>query len=357
MSHFFQVLTDAEKITDQRTVRRETVPLRPGEARLAIESFALTANNVTYAATGHQIGYWKFFPVPEAGMGIVPVWGFARVIESTSDVLEVGTRLYGFLPFAEELVITPVASGASGIVDATEHRVTLPAVYNAYARVNDAAQVDEPYRALLQPLIATSFLLADWLDDNRYFGARQVIVGSASSKTGLGLCAFLSRAAGKPVSVVGLTSAGNAGFVDQLGYCNQVVRYDDISAVAKIPSVYVDMSGNAAVKHELHAHLGDLMRHSSAVGISHWDKFAAPKDLAGPKPQFFFAPAQIAKRKEDWGPGAINGKIREATVQIANEAERWLTLERHPGFDAAMQAFGELAAGRSDPTIGHIVVV
>jgi hypothetical protein len=29
---------------------------------VAIERYALTANNVSYALSGEQIGYWKFFP-------------------------------------------------------------------------------------------------------------------------------------------------------------------------------------------------------------------------------------------------------------------------------------------------------
>ena len=72
----------------------------------------------------------------------------------------------------------------------------------------------------------------------------------------------------------------------------------------------------------MHAHLGDALKHSSAVGLSHWDQFAPPRDLAGPKPQFFFAPAQIAKRREDWGPGAVEKRIAEATTRIAEDAAK-----------------------------------
>ena len=50
---------------------------------------------------------------------------------------------------------------------------------------------DDHLRALLQPLLATSYLLFDWLMDNDCFGAEQIIIGSASSKTGLGLCKYL----------------------------------------------------------------------------------------------------------------------------------------------------------------------
>ncbi|MHA5659511.1 DUF2855 family protein, partial [Pseudomonas aeruginosa] len=50
--------------------------LAEGQALLAVDEFALTANNVTYAALGDALRYWEFFPAGE-GLGIVPVWGFA----------------------------------------------------------------------------------------------------------------------------------------------------------------------------------------------------------------------------------------------------------------------------------------
>ena len=209
----------------------------------------------------------------------------------------------------------------------------------------------------MQPLIATSYLLFDWLMDNDWFGAEQIVVGSASSKTGLGLTAFLARHKNRPFRVVGLTGAGNAGFVRELGFCDTVVPYDDVDSLKQVPSVYVDMAGNAEVKRRLHARLDGDLKHSSAVGISHWDQFAPPVDLAGPKPQFFFAPSQIAKRKEEWGKGVIERKIGEATQMIVEDASRWLTLNNHAGLEAAMGAYRELAAGKADPRVGHVVEV
>jgi len=51
--------------------------LADGAARLQIESFSVTANNITYAVVGDGFGYWNFFPAPE-GLGIVPMWGHAK---------------------------------------------------------------------------------------------------------------------------------------------------------------------------------------------------------------------------------------------------------------------------------------
>jgi len=39
--------------------------LAPGQVRLAVEAFSLTANNITYAAFGEAMKYWQFFPAGE----------------------------------------------------------------------------------------------------------------------------------------------------------------------------------------------------------------------------------------------------------------------------------------------------
>lgn len=348
-------------IVDQRDITRTTllatpqVPLEDGQVRLALESFALTANNVTYAATGFIIGYWKFFPTGIEGQGIVPVWGVARVVESRSDLLQPDTRLYGFYPMGEELVITPQEDGKGIYLDTTAHRAELPAVYNRYTLSREQDAQDDHLRALLQPLLATSYLLYDWLSDKGWFGAEQIIVGSASSKTGLGLCKYLAENTDRPYRIVGLTSDGNRAFVEGLGACDQVLSYDEIEQLADVPSVYVDMAGNADVKSRLHHHLRDNVRHSAAVGTSHWDKFAQPQDLPGAKPKFFFAPEQIRKRREQWGPGEIEARITAAWKRVAADAGNWLDLRVHRGLEAARPVYSALAEGRANPRDGHVV--
>ncbi|MFX6226275.1 DUF2855 family protein, partial [Acinetobacter baumannii] len=79
-----------------------------------------------------------------------------------------------------------------------------------------------------KPLVVTSFLIADFLEDNGFFGARQVLVSSASSKTSLGLAFCLKRLAAHDIAVVGLTSPGNRTFVEEVGYFDRVVTYDAI---------------------------------------------------------------------------------------------------------------------------------
>jgi len=349
-----RILVNQKSIPQTRLDVVDSAPLAQGQARLKLESFALTSNNVTYAAAGFDIGYWQFFPSGVDDWGIVPVWGTAEVVETRSDALEIGTRLYGFYPMAEELVITP-ESAQGGFIDAAPHRAKLPLIYNQYTPVRSETAQDDHLRALLQPLLATSYLLFDWLQDNAMFGADQVIIGSASSKTGLGLCRYLAEPQDRTYKIVGLTSEGNREFVQSLGTCDSVLTYDQISDIARVPSVYVDMSGNSDVKARLHDHLDDQLKHSAAVGLSHWDRFAPAQKLAGPKPEFFFAPAQVAKRRADWGQGVIEKQITAAWKRIASDAAEWLTLQVQDGVAASEPVYRALASGQADPKHGFII--
>ena len=82
------------------------ISLLPEQALLRIDSFSLTANNITYAAVADMIGYWKFFPTEE-GWGRIPAWGFAEVVRSGVDGLAEGDRIYGYLPMSKYLVVEP----------------------------------------------------------------------------------------------------------------------------------------------------------------------------------------------------------------------------------------------------------
>ena len=69
---------------------RADEPLAPGQVRVRIDRFALTSNNITYAAFGEAMNYWRFYPTGEEGWGVIPVWGFATVVESTHPEVPVG---------------------------------------------------------------------------------------------------------------------------------------------------------------------------------------------------------------------------------------------------------------------------
>src|SRR5207253_2796311 len=124
-------------------------------------------------------------------------------------------RFYGYFPIASHVRMQPERVTERGFYDAVEHRRTLTSAYNQYTRVtNDAAYAPEleNYQMLYRPLFITSFMLADFLEDNRFFGATRLVVSSASSKTAYGTAFCLRDVPG--ISLAGITSARNRAFVE-----------------------------------------------------------------------------------------------------------------------------------------------
>src|SRR5581483_3557476 len=207
-----------------------------------VDRFAFTANNITYAMLGDQLKYWQLFPAPE-GFGVVPVWGFGEVIASRHPAIDEGERLFGFFPMASHLVVEAADVSKRGLRDAAAHRQGVAPTYNAYIPVSGDTALEGregDYQALLRPLFMTSFLVDDFLAENDFFGARQVILSSASSKTAFGL-AHLVHSVHKSIRVIGLTSATNAAFVTSLGCYGDVVTYDRITSLPRdLPAALVD---------------------------------------------------------------------------------------------------------------------
>jgi Protein of unknown function (DUF2855) len=338
-------------------------PLADGQVRVRVERFALTSNNITYAAFGEAMRYWDFYPTGNAETGCIPVWGFATVAESRCDGVAVGERLYGYWPIADTAVLTPARVGPAGFVDGAAHRRELHPVYNhvRFTRADPSWQADrEAEQALLEPLFTTSFLIDDFLADNGFFGAAQVVLSSASSKTAYGTAFCLAQ---RPrLAVVGLTSAGNKAFTASLGCYGRVVGYDEIATAldAAVPTVYVDMSGSAEVRRAVHGHFGERLAYSCAVGGTHWDALTAGgAKLPGPKPTLFFAPAQIKKRHADWGAAGLAQRVAAAwgafLGRAGDPAAPWLRVVDGRGHAAIAATYATLVDGRIDPRDGHML--
>jgi len=332
--------------------------LSAGEGGLRIEKFGLTANNVTYGAVGEMVGYWNFFPA-EAGFGRIPVWGIGVVERSRQPDLPEGERLYGYLPMSTHLRIRPEHVSRTGVVDGSAHRSALPPVYNQYARLAgepgyDPAQDDR--RIVLQPLLATSFLIDDFLAEAGFFGAKALVIASASSKTGFCLAYFLARRKG--IEVIGLTSPGNRAFALGLGCYDRVVPYADVEKLpADVPIVYVDMAGNGDVTRRVHEHYRDGVKQSCLVGLTHWEKGGSLEGLPGAKPAFFFAPTQIEKRRKDWGADGFQARIAAARSDVLRDTESWIRIVHGRGPAALETAYRDALEGRLRPDEGHVLTL
>lgn len=331
--------------------------LGEGEARLRIDLFSLTANNVTYGAAGDFLKYWSFFPTAEEGWGRVPVWGFATAVESRSASIAAGERIYGYLPMSDTFVVKPGDRKHGAFADMSAHRQGLAPVYNNYVlNTSDAlySADTEALQVLFRPLFTTSFLIDDFVADAGWFGAKQVIFSSASAKTAYAAAQLMKARGG--AKIVGLTSPANISYAKALGFYDEVHPYHAIAGMdGMVPTAFIDIAGNAGVRADVHARFGDSLKYSCMVGATHWDAPRTGAALAGPAPQMFFAPDVIKKRVVDWSPAGFQEKLGAAWRAFLPTATRTTHVVEHRGLAAAAPVFADLASGRSDPKDGHVV--
>jgi hypothetical protein len=349
-------LVKRDDLRQCRIAESEPPEIGAGQALLRVERFGLTANNITYAVMGEAMSYWDFFPAAD-GWGRVPMWGFAEVERSEADGVGVGTRIYGYLPPSSHLVVTPVDADAGGFVDGSPHRAALPSAYHRYL----ATGADPFYTAeteaiqmLLRPLFFTSFLIDDQLDDEGLTDRGPVVISSASSKTAIAAAFLLARRQG--VELIGLTSPRSAEFVTGLGLYGSCVTYDAIESLPPGPATYVDVAGDAAVRHAVHSHYGEELVHSMAVGVTHWEEFGGGEgELPGPTPSFFFAPDRVVKRSKDWGRAGLEQKVADAWHPFCEWTAGWLELIPGEGFDAVQSAYLDVLEGRVGAKTAHVI--
>ena len=347
-------------LENTRFVKHELADPSAGEILIGVDTFALTANNITYGVAGDSIGYWQFFPAAE-GWGCIPVWGFGDVVASEHPAVAVGERLYGYFPMSTHVVLKPENVAEHGFADGASHRAQLPAIYNQYVRTaaDPAYEADaESEQILYRPLFTTSYLLDDFLEDNGFFTASNVLLTSASSKTSIGLAYLLARRPQGQCRVLGLTSAVNRPFVESLGCYAAVYTYDDAASLPQEPTVLVDMAGSARVRASVHNTLGDLLRFSSAVGATHWADATVgigQSDLPGPRPTMFFAPSQAQKRIGESGRAAFEAGLAEAWKGFLPAARGWIDVERGQGEADLERFYAAFIAGAADPAKGYIV--
>lgn len=354
--------------SDFSDMRLEPLDARPraeeGEAVFELSRFALTFNNVTYATFGDALRYWDFFPPGNSaeGRGLLPVWGYADVVESKVDGIETGQRFYGYWPTATHVKLQPGKIGNRSFRDDAAHRADLPEIYNWYQRTDDDPFHDaktEPLHAIFRPLFVTAFCLADFLAENDFFGAERVVVSSASSKTGYA-AAFCIRQH-SDIEMIGLTSGGNRDFVEKLGLYDKVLSYDDMRRLdAGTRTLYIDIAGNSELQADLHEHLGKRLVYDCSVGSA--QSLAPPsprRDLPGPRPEFFFAPNWIAKRHKDWGVSEFTRRSGEASAAFFGYVtdNALVELSEQSGLAAARDVLVEMIECRTDPAKGHVIVL
>ncbi len=332
--------------------------LAENEVLFSVDRLALTANNISYAATGDSLGYWGFFPA-EAGWGRIPAMGWGEVIASAHSDVPVGERVWGWFPYSTHLKIQAGNVSAARFADVSAHRAQYAPVYAQFDRASANPIYQKSYEdqdSLLRGLFMTSWLVEDFLQVNDLFGAEACLITSASSKTSIAL-GYSVRQRNKLTSI-GITSPGNVAFCESLGCYDKVVTYADVASLdATQPVVMVDMAGSAKVISELHHHYCDKMKHSCRIGATHVQDAGPVEGLPGATPAFFFAPAHVKTRSAELGANALMQRLGMAYVAFRTFSDGWLKVERNYGPEAVARIYQKVLAGQSDPASGQVMSI
>lgn len=334
------------------------------EVLIRVQRFAITSNNITYCVMGENFNYFDFFP-SSTGFSSPPVWGIGIVESSTLDSIPIGMEVFGFFPAAMYTRI-PVCSAdvfETGFHASRPHLKGDMGVYNQYMFTNRdplyPGDLMADYMLVYRPLFITSFMVADCLQESNLFGAHNVIVTSASSKTGFCL-AFLLKRSG--VRVTGLTSKGNMAFVKNLGIYDSVFDYDNIDLLPIIPTAIADVAGNISLTRNIVNRLGfSNMKKCLLVGVSHWDA-SEPADVTAtqiPQMEVFFAPVWIKQRQQQLGRGELNRMLVDGyhAAMECCASGNWTTLLFGHGIHSAKVTFDQLLTGKMNPRESSIVVL
>jgi hypothetical protein len=69
----------------------------------------------------------------------------------------------------------------------------------------------------------------------------------------------------------------------------------------------------------------------------------------------FFAPTQVKKRVQEWGPRGYQERVAAALGQFVDWSRGWLEVQPSRGAVAAAATWSEVHAGRVAPDVGHVV--
>jgi len=330
---------------------------KPGTLLVRVDRFSFTSNNVLYGVLGERNRYWELFPA-SGHDGIIPAWGLGEVVESRGCDISVGEKLYGFFPMAQFVTLEPADIRQKGFRDAAAHRQNLALSYNSYLRVtNDPSFAGDSgdLQALFRPLTMTAFVAASFFAEERFFGARQVILSSASAKTALAL-AYLLHTYHADVLVTGLTSAKNVPFLQSTGLYHSIVTYDQLSSLSRSDaSIFFDVAGNADVRLKLHQHFGDMLKHSARVGLAHWEAPPSKEVLPGPKHELLFAPHLINRFHAEWGESEFDRRFESAHPGLLSALGSWIKIVKNKDRDEAKSIYMNYLTGNFSADTGYIL--
>lgn len=340
----------------------ENTQLQDGEVMIAVDKVALTANSISYALAGKS-GLMRFldlFPAPK-GLGRIPCWGYGDVLHSKNPEVKTGQRLYGFFPLSSHIIVKPSNVTRSQFTDGQECKKVVAPFYSEYQFTAQQPGYNtnfENITMLFQPLFGTSYLLENYLIDHDFYGAEQVIVTSASSKTAMGFGYLLKKNHREKCRSIGLTSAANVDFVKGLNCFDEVLCYDDVTKInQQASSVLFDVAGNREVQQKVHQHLGEGILYSGTVGKTHWDANEPPvkSHVKGPAPVFWSGPDQLMKMRNASGADVLMQGMQGSMVDFLTSASGWIKMKTSTGEAEVQQCLLDFLNGQINANEGCIL--
>ncbi|MDM7860276.1 DUF2855 family protein [Alteromonas sp. ASW11-36] len=327
----------------------------PNAVLLEVEQFGLSANNITYALLGERFGYWGFFPGSK-GYGIIPVWGFAKVVESNTSALTVGERVYGYLPMGSHLLVHADKITAAGFSDNHPQRRSISPVYDHYMRCNADPSFSEAAMAWIltfRPLFTTSFVLAYALVDKLSTDKDKVWLTSASSKTAYGTAQIL-KALKPELTVIGVTSPPQREFVTQSDCYDEVKTYDEASQGGIENADWIlDFAGDQKRLIQWRAGHEDASAKTILIGATDIQaQGLREKTSVG---HVFFAPDEVRKYNKEWGPETFQKRYAEHWQDFVKHFSTLLHTQQHHGAQAIVQLYQQFLEGNIKPTDMHVL--
>jgi hypothetical protein len=358
LNYFMPQFTIQKQNLAKMQIKEASKPsIKEGEILFKIEKYAFTANNMTYAVLGNRLKYWNFFPAEDPDLGIIPVWGFAEVVESKHEGIAVGEKCYGYFPMNDYLKVEAGRVNEFGFTDMVPHRQDMASIYNYYNRTATDPTYNkqvEDFIPIMKPLFVTSFLNYHYLNDADFFKANQIILTSASSKTALGLAFLLKQTqAEHGKKIIALTSLSNIDFVEKTGYYDEILGYDDLQKLALEDSLVIDFAGNAPRLQALADHLNENLKFISLVGIADWQASKDFKDI--PNSELFFAPTSAKKKYAEWGIAEANRRIAEGLFAFIKDMKASIEITHLSKAEEVNEIYQQMIGGSLDPSKGYIV--
>ncbi|KAK6831914.1 hypothetical protein RU639_002821 [Aspergillus parasiticus] len=150
-----------------------TRQLPPSSVRVRPLILSLSSSNLSYARAGKLLHWWDTYPVPseapapyndQSAWGIVPAWGYATVLESTTDIAP-GSTLWGFWPTSglpTELTLIP-GQPRGHWIEVSKHRKRLMTYYNRYEVVSEDDRDTMAWTAAIRAIWGAGYLVSEYV--------------------------------------------------------------------------------------------------------------------------------------------------------------------------------------------------